>query len=338
MNAQVIGHMATQNGLITRRQAIGAGLNEREIDRLVRVGTWAIVRRGVYADAALVATATTPAERQRLRDRAACLRISVPFVRSHETAALELGIGVLLPPPSARITHVTRPCVGSHLRYGVKHHLAPYRKSDVVEANGFQVLGPARTAIDIAREHGSPYGEVAIDRVRWAGVSVLELENVLDTMLCWPDHRRAATCLQHSSAGAEQVPETLMRLLLEEAGLGPVETQFGMRDERREAWADARVGRHLFEFDGKVKYQRPELWPVGMRPEDVVFEEKNREDWFRSYRLGMSRLIWQDVWGPGREPAKVRVRREVGQTDALFGTSIADLAPYIIKRDRRRAA
>jgi len=337
MNAKVLGHMAKQRGLVTRRQAIAAGMSGREIDRLVALKTWVIIRRGVYADAEVASAARTIGDRQLLRDRAACLRISVPFVRSHETAALELGLGVLLPPPEARLTHVTRPCVGSHLRHGVKHHLAPYRKEDVVEANGFAVLSPARTAIDIAREHGSPYGEVAIDSVRWNGTSVVELENILDTMLTWPDHRRTLTCLQNSSDGAERVPETLMRLLLEEIGLGPVETQFGMRDDRREAWADARVGRHLFEFDGRMTYQRADLRRPLMRPEDVVFEEKNREDWFRGYRLGMSRVIWSDVWGPGREPAKERLRREADQTATLFGTSVDDLAPYII-RDRRRAA
>jgi len=337
MNAKVLGHMTAQHGLVTRRQAVAAGMSEREVDRLVALKSWIVVRRGVYADAAVEAAATTVGDKQRLRDRAACLRISVPFVRSHETSALELGLGVLLPPREKRLTHVTRPCVGSHLRYGVKHHLAPYRKEEVVEANGFAVLGQARTAIDISREHGSPYGEVAIDAARWNGTSVLELENVLDPMLTWPDHRRALTCLQSSSDGAERVPETLMRLLLEEIGLGPIETQFGMCDDRREAWADARVGRHLFEFDGRMKYQRADLRRPLMRPEDVVFEEKNREDWFRGYRLGMSRVIWSDVWGPGREPAKERLKREAEQTATLFGTSIDDLAPFII-RGRRRAA
>jgi hypothetical protein len=335
MHAKILGIMATQHGLVTRQQAIAAGLLARDIDRLVRGGVWALVRRGVYADAELVAAATTVAARQQLRDRAACLRITVPFVRSHETAALELGLGLLLPP--GRTTHVTRPCVGSHLRWGVKHHLAPYRDDDVVEVNGFRVLGPARTAVDIAREHGSPYGEVAIDRVRWNGTSLAELEDVLDRMRSWPCRRRAITCLEQSDAGAETVPETLMRLLLEEIGLGPIQTQFGMRDDRREAWADARVGRHLFEFDGHVKYQRPDGSRRLLTPEDILFEEKNREDWFRGHRLGMSRLIWTDVWGPGREAAKTRIRREYDATTALWGTSIEDLAPYII-RERRRAA
>lgn len=335
MRSAILGIMATQHGLITRRQAIEAGLSPREIDGAVRHGIWAAVRRGVYADPELIAAATTAGARQQLRDRAACLRITVPFVRSHETAALELGLAVLLPP--GQMTHVTRPCVGSHLRWGVKHHLAPYRPDDVTEVNGFQVLGPARTAIDIAREHGSPYGEVAIDRVRWNGTPLIELENVLDRMPSWPGRRRAIACLAHSDTGAETVPETLMRLLVEEIGLGPIQTQFGMRDSRREAWADLRVGRHLFEFDGRLKYHRPDTTRRLQTPEDVLFEEKRREDWFRGYRLGMSRLTWTDVWGPGREAAKTWIRREYDATTALWGTSIEDLAPYVIHR-RRRAA
>lgn len=335
MHSAVLGLMANQHGLITRRQAITAGMTGAAIDRLVRSGRWALVRHGVYAEADHLASLTTLGDKQRLVDRAVCLRISVPFVRSHETAALELGIGILLPP--VRMTHVTRPCVGTHNRHGVKHHLAPYRLGDVTMAGDFEVLGPARTAIDIAREHGTPYGEVAIDRVRWAGTSLADLEGVLDTMTYWPDRRRAMTCLEQSSDGAESVPETLMRLLLEEAGIGPLETQFGMRDDHRTAWADLRAGRHLFEFDGRQKYERPDTSRRPLTAADVLFDEKRREDWFRGYRLGMSHFTWTDVWGPGREAAKARARREYDATTRAWGTSIEDLAPYLI-HDRRRAA
>ena len=44
-----------------------------------------------------------------------------------------------------------------------------------MQANGFDVLGLARTAIDIAREHGRPYGVVAVDSARRMGVSVDDL-------------------------------------------------------------------------------------------------------------------------------------------------------------------
>lgn len=328
--------MAANHGLVSRRQAVGAGMTGPEIDRLVRTGRWTIVRRGVYAESEFAAALTTPTAKQRLKDRAACLAISVPFVRSHQTAALELSLPVLL--PSRPMTHVTRPCVGTHNRWGVKHHLAPYRDEEVSEVNGFRVLGAARTAIDVARELGSPYGEATIDGARHRGVTITELENVIDRMAHWPDRRRAITCLEQSDGGAESVGETLARRLVEGLGLGEVHTQFGLADGRREAWADLRVGRHLFEFDGRLKYLGRAAGGLSPRTADeVVWEEKRREDWLRGFRLGVTRLTWEDVWGPGTAAAAIRARRDYEATTRLWGTSIADLDRYII-RGRRPAA
>ncbi len=59
MNARVGALMSAQWGLITRRQAIGAGMLGHRIDSLVRAGTWIAVRRGVYAEAAYVSSLTT---------------------------------------------------------------------------------------------------------------------------------------------------------------------------------------------------------------------------------------------------------------------------------------
>ena len=69
---------------------------------------------------------------------------------------------------------------------------------------------------------------------------------------------------------------------------------------------------------------------------DVILEEKRREDWFRGFHLGVSRLVWSDVWGAGREAAKARIRREVGQTQALWGTSVDDLARFRTRGVGRR--
>lgn len=328
--------MRRSHGLITRREAVAAGMTGREIDRLVRTGEWTALHRGVYAEAEVAARATTPGSRQRLLDRAACLRITVPFVRSHTTAALELGLSILLPPD--RLTHVTRPCVGTHSEFRVKHHLAPYEPGQVIDANGFPALDHARTAIDIARHDGYPYGLIAVDNARWHGVTLDELDRALAPMKFWPDRRHAVEAIEMSASGVESPPESLTRTLLYEMGRTDVETQFGITDGTREAWADLRVGRHLIEFDGLVKYR-----PAGdggiatIPPERVVWEEKRREDFLRGFHLGMSRVEWRDVWGPGRDFCKARLAREIAATDRLWGRSIADLDRYIIT-GRRRAA
>lgn len=337
MSPLIQGELAANHGLITRRRALELGLSAREVDGLVITGTLTRVRRGVYALSTAAAAATTLSEKQRLTDRAACLRVEGEFVRSHTTAALELGIGLLL--PTTVKTHVTGPWVGVASTYGVKHHVAPYDPAEVVVAHGHRVLPPVRTALDIAREYGHPYGVVAIDRVRWLGHPLSEFEQMLETLMkFWPDRRRAVRELELSDPGAESVLETLGRMFLVEAGLGPIETQFGLTGGGRTAFADMRVGRQLFECDGEIKYLPEQAGGIALRPvTEIVLEEKDREDWFRGFHLGISRLGWRDVWGPGRQAAMARVRREAAATERLWGSSIDDLERFRVRR-RRPAA
>jgi hypothetical protein len=152
-------------------------------------------------------------------------------------------------------------------------------------------------------------------------------------MAFWPEVTVVRAAIQRSDPGAESVGETLGRLLLEEIGIGPVETQFELRDHSRWARCDMRVGRHLVEFDGKSKFQRRDRGGLAViDPDEVVWREKQREDWLRGYRLGMSRLVWADYWGRRRQVAKDRIAREYAATCAAYGTDIADLAPYIVVR------
>ncbi|QIG45600.1 hypothetical protein G5V58_25220 [Nocardioides anomalus] len=96
------------------------------------------------------------------------------------------------------------------------------------------------------------------------------------------------------------------------------------------------MGRHLVEFDGRVKYQRGGL---ADRPvEDVVWEEKRRQDWLCGFKLGMSRLVWDDVRPGAWDRTRTWLAREVLDTRARFGTSIDDLAAYVVHEPRRRAA
>ena len=336
MRPDIKGTMGTQHGLITRRQAVAGGLEAREIDRLVRTGTWTAVRRGVYADSEYVASLTTARDRRLLRDRAASLRISMPHVMSHDSGADELGLEILDPPTG--FTHVTRPgVVGSHLRHGVKHHLAPYAADDVVEVNGRRVLCPARVAVDIAREHGEPHGTVAMDSALRLGTTRSELESVIDRMTSWPNVNRTRTSLDLCDPGSESVFETLGRELVTELGFGRPQTQFGLSDGTRTAWCDLRLGRHVFEPDGRLKYRRPAEGGLADRdPEEVLWEEKLRQDWVCGFKLGMSRLVWADYWGARRPQALARLRREYLDTCDRFGTDIEDLEPYIITRPRHR--
>ncbi|MFI5624710.1 type IV toxin-antitoxin system AbiEi family antitoxin domain-containing protein [Nocardioides sp. NPDC051685] len=334
MNPHIQAIMAANHGLITRNQALAAGLDLDTLYRYVKNGSWTVVCRGVYAERTYVESITLPTERRRLRDRAACAAITVPFVRSHETAALELEMGILL--PTKPQTHVTRqPVVGTHNKWGVKHHLAPYSEDQVVQANGFDVLGLARTAIDIAREHGRPYGVVAVDSARRMGASVNELWAVLGQMKHWPNRRLAREAIELSYAGAESVGESLTRDVLEEIGLTGIETQFEITDGVRTARFDLRVGRHIFEFDGRSKYVPVADGGLALRSvDDILAEEKTRQDWAHGFHLGMSRIEWDDLFGRNRIYLKDRLAREYLATCRAFGTDISDLERFRVRRSK----
>ncbi|NGN95249.1 type IV toxin-antitoxin system AbiEi family antitoxin domain-containing protein [Nocardioides sp. KC13] len=334
MNPRIQAVMAAHHGLITRRQALESGLDVETIHRYVRSGAWTVVRRGVYAERAYVESITLPTDRQRLLDRAACAAITVPFVRSHDTAALELDMGILLPRNPQ--THVTRhPVVGSHNKWGVKHHLAPYLDEQVVRVNGFEVLGLARTAIDIAREHGRPYGVVAVDSARRMGVSVDDLWEVLDHMQHWPNRRLAREAIELSYAGVESIGESLTRDVLEELGLTGIETQFDITDGIRTARFDLRVGRHIFEFDGRSKYVPAADGGLALRSvDDILAEEKTRQAWAHGFHLGMSRVEWPDLFGRNRDYLKDRLAREYLATCRAFGTDISDLERFRVHRSK----
>lgn len=338
MHPEVWGLMAAQHGLITRAQAVEAGLVAERIDRLVRQSDLVVVRRGVYAERAYVDSLVTHRERRLLADRAACLRISLPHVRSHDTAAYELDLPIL----QARrpMTHITRPrVVGSHLVHGVKHHLAPYRHESVEEVDGIQVLGVPRTALDIVREHGLRAGVVAIDSARRHGATRTELLVEAELMRSWSFVTVVREAIELSDPNTDSIGETLARELVTSLGFGRPQTQFGLTADGRTAWCDLRLGRHVFEFDGKAKYQRVDEGGLAVRPADeVLWWEKQRQDWVCGFKLGMSRVVWDDVLGPGRDRAREQLRREYLDTCRRFGTAIDDLTPYLARGPRPRPA
>lgn len=346
VHPDVKAHMALQQGLVTRSQAMAAGLDEPRIDRLVRGGTWTAVRRGVYAETSVVAAAREAGweARQVLKDRAASMKMLRPHVMSHDSAALLLGLAILR--PTKALTHVTRSgLVGSHVRHDVKHHLAPYDAAQVTVVDGRPMLDAARTAADLAREHPLTHGVVAFDSALRLGVPRDALRAAIDPpMRCWPHVTRVRDALDLAVVGADNPGETLARLLVTELGFGRPEVQFGLTDGSRTVWCDLRIGRHVFEFDGRVKYQREEDGGVAVASaEDVVWREKQRQDFVCGFKLGMSRIVWDDLWGDRRDRALTRMRREVLDTMARFGSSIDDLGPYRARGPRpgqhpRRAA
>jgi hypothetical protein len=200
-------------GLVTRRDAVAAGYTERELKTLTgHGGAWVVVRRGVYAERWLWDELDEDA-RYGLRVRAVVLASSRAAVVSHTSAAVLHGLP--LRPRWRELVHLTRDGVhGSRTEGGVNHHLAGLGPADVVELGGYRVTSLARTAVDVAREHGFADGVVAADAALRAGAPREEMQVVLRRMRWWPHVTRAREAVRVADAGAANTGESLMRVLI----------------------------------------------------------------------------------------------------------------------------
>src|SRR5262245_15055971 len=107
MNAKARGVAAANHGLITRTQALDAGMSPLYIGHALATGEFVGVRRGVYALGDVWASLDDYGGRQRLRTRAAILAMRRGWVASHDSAAYEHGLAILEPPDPH--VHITRP-------------------------------------------------------------------------------------------------------------------------------------------------------------------------------------------------------------------------------------
>jgi hypothetical protein len=318
--------MASQGGLITRTQALDAGLSPVTIGHLVRTGVWVIVRRGVYSDGDLWRSLDTHRGQHRLRTRAAILKMRRTWVASHDSAAHEHRLDILLPPEP--YVHITRPgWPKAWTEYGVKHHLARFTDEQVVEIDSLRTLDLPRTAVDIARELGPPYGEVACDSAMRMGVARPALEAACEPMSFWPYITRTRQAVAFARPGTGSIAETLGRMLVEEMALdGQLEIQFPIRRPNGSvAWLDILVGCHGFEIDGKGKYRPVEAGGLARTaPFEVLWAEKKRERDVHQAGLGTSRIFWEDFWLPQRLEAKRRLRSDYEETVRRFGNRLPE--------------
>lgn len=328
-------YLTHQHGLILRRQALAAGMTVAEIGALVRRGDWVVVRRGVYTTRARWAALDPYVGRPRLEVWAATLLMRTPHIVSHDSAAYLHGLPILDAGP--RLIHITRiGALGGRTRHGVKHHKAPVRTEQIGFVDDHPVLDIPRTVADIGREHGMRHAIVAVNSALRKGETRPALRAAVADMSNWPYVTVPRQAVAWGDRRCESPGEDLTMLMLKQLGVGPVHAQFGMQERGRVAWVDVRVGRHLIEFDGRHKYQRRSAGGYADRdPEEVVCEEKRRQDWLCGFKLGMSRVVWSELQPDTWEATQLRLLREIGDTVARFGESIDDLAPFVIRRPRR---
>ena len=157
-----------------------------------------------------------------------------------------------------------------------------------------------RTVLDLCRTLPIEQAVAAGDRALAYGMVVDALEDALLQLGRSPGVRTARRAIQLMDGRSESVGESVSRVRIISDGLPVPELQLDIRTPDGAfvarvdfCWKEERT---VGEFDGKIKYGR--LLRPGQRIEDVVYEEKKREDAIRDLGWKVVRWLWEDLYRP----------------------------------------
>ena len=309
----------TQLGLFTAADALGAGYGHPEVQRLCRSGTWRRLRRGVYVTAPGLAAAEESGHRHRLDCLAVVLALGRATTAVSSVSAARLW-GLPVRRDLDRTVRLTDPVVW---RRGPGYQVtrASLTPHEVASSGPLRLTSPARTLVDCAREWDEEDAVVAMDAALLSGrVTAPDLLDAVSSARRWPGAATVGRAVELTDGRAESPLETRGPLRIVGAGLPAPELRVEIRTGVRlvavvDAWFDdAAVA---VEFDGHVKYADP--WR-GRAPQQVLWEEKRREDELRSLDIRVVRVVDADL-GAGWPRVAERLGRAVhspGPIDRRF--------------------
>lgn len=274
------------------------GIDQSDLARRLGAGTLSRVRRGAYAVPPPIKL-SAEAEHRRLVN-ATVLQLGPGAVVSHTSAAVLHGLPVWR--SDLGRVHVTRNrSNGARRRTLVEVHGAPLAAADITLIDDIAVTSLARTVIDLSRTLPFDRAVAAGDRALRRGLSRDELEAAVAEMAHWRGIRQARRAVAFFDGLSESPGESVSRVQIVEDGLPLPDLQVDILDARGRfigrpdfCWKDQRT---IGEFDGRSKYGR--LVSNGRKPEDVLFEEKCREDALRDLGWQIVRWIWADLYVTG---------------------------------------
>lgn len=276
--------------LVTHRQLRAEGFDAHEVSRKVSAGSFHRIRRGVYLDGE---PKDDRVGRYLVQCCAVLARCGPETVLSHASAAAAWGLP--LPWAALGTVHVIQPRrKGGRSRAGVCVHQAKLG-DDACLRFGHRVTTLPRTLVDLGRSLDLGWAVAAMDdALHHQRCAHHELATALRDQAGRPGCRGAARAVALADHKSESVGESLSRVLLVQAGLGPDELQheFPHSDgvDRVDFWWECGV---VGEFDGQLKY-RAQAMP-GMSPDEVLWAEKQREDRLRRRGLVVVRWTWDEL-------------------------------------------
>lgn len=256
-------------------------------------------------------------ERYRMVVAAALARLHRDDVLSHWSAAALWRLPVIGAWPST--VHVTAPVETARRSTTV---LVRHRRDRVdapAEVDGMPVTSLAETVLDMARIASFPVavamGDAALRRHEQpismggeSGVSRPELERVFGAADVRRGRARARRVLEVIDPRADRPGESLSRATMIALGVPTPERQHRIISSSGKVfyldffWPEQNVGA---DFDGRIKYLDP-AFRGGRTAEQVVYDEKVREDEVRLELDGYGRWDWTVAGSPALMAERLR--------------------------------
>jgi len=281
-----------QGFVVTRGQALDAGVSEAEVRRFVRRGIWVRASYGVLSVLGAAPWAADQLDEREVERRAHVVRCAAAaLVRSDHvvcgrSAAILLGLPCMRTPVSP-VMVVRQPRTLGEYR-GVLVRGARLQPIDEMTWFGVPVTTVERTVVDLARldrSDGIMAGDCA---ARGELLDSRQLRGALARCVGWPGVRSARLVAELLNPLAESPFESVVRLALHEAGLPAPELQAEITDPvSGQHYRVDFVWRHrrlVLEADGREKYTDDALW-----------EEKQRELGLARAGYRVERVIWTDL-------------------------------------------
>lgn len=294
-------------GLIRIAQVDDLGDRSR-LYRELAAGTYRRIARGVLVPESHWA-ALDPDARHRLLITAVAERMPGDEIVAHWSAAALWRLPAIEPWPD-QVTTLGPPLGGGR---SSKERMRRTGASDdqAVVIDGVSVTSLTRTVVDISRTESLDAALVVADAALrrrehpFTGLpreapARTDLERELARVPRYHGERRAARVIALADGRAQSPGETLSRLTMRRLGVPAPVLQHrivgasGLNYDLDFYWPEQNIGA---EFDGKVKYLDPR-YRNGRTPDQVVYDEKVREDELRLELDGFARWDWMVARSP----------------------------------------
>lgn len=305
---ELLGQAQWREHFTVVRELLG-GAERSAFYRRVMRGEFVAVTRGVYVKADVWRELDRHA-RYRTVIKAAAIHLPDTTFSHHSAAALwrlpwvgswPTRVHVVAPPKSG----------GCSTSSVLRHTTGVPERVEVIE--GLYLTELARTVVDVASvaslEQSVAVADAALRRTAHPLVEVPrtfvtheDLLNELDRIPPTHGAAKARLAIDFSNGLADRPGESVSRVSMFRAGLPAPELQVALVGASGRVWIVDFWWPHsnlIGEFDGKWKYTDPE-YMRGRTPQQVLVDEKNREDDLRAAGHRFARWGWSVAVSPPR--------------------------------------